>query len=83
MTLRKYRRQASQLSEQSKLNRIARTTPLTMDQASPDGLVSSAEKLRTALQQLYEHGTVIASDFHVDSIAIWEEMLARAKGHRP
>ena len=82
MALRKYRREAGDIAQQATLNRIARTTPLTMDQASPDGLTSSAEKLGHALTALYDHGTVIASTFHVDRLAIWEEMLARCKGQR-
>ena len=82
MVLRgKQRSAANRMSEDAKLNRIARTTPLLSPQPT-DGLRSSAEALGDGLRALYSQGQRLAGMFRVDETAIWEEMLARSKGQR-
>jgi hypothetical protein len=82
MVLKGQRRQAaSELSESAKINRIARTTALTTP-APTSGLVSQAEQLAIRLQTLFEFGQRIAGEFHVDTEAVWTDMLERSRGQR-
>jgi hypothetical protein len=81
MVLNRYRRQASKISQDTKLNRIARTTPLTSPQPT-DSLTSSAQQLGYALTSLFEHGQRIAQVYRVDTEAVWTEMLERSRGNR-
>jgi hypothetical protein len=82
MALKGQRRQAaSQLSEEARINRIARTVPLATPQPT-DGLTSQAQELARQLDSLQARGQQIAAIFHVDAHAVWEEMLARSRGQR-
>jgi len=82
MTLRGQRRTAAiNISEEARLNRIAKDLPITA-KAPADGIVSQAHLLGQRLTNLFEHGQQIAATFHVDEQAIWEEMLARSRGQR-
>jgi hypothetical protein len=81
MVLNRYRREASKISQDTKLNRIARTTPLTTPHPT-DGLTSSAEALALNLDQLFAVGQSIAHRFRVDTEAVWTDMLERSRGNR-
>ncbi|HXN74134.1 MAG TPA: hypothetical protein VN861_16425 [Candidatus Acidoferrales bacterium] len=83
MALRgKQRTAARDIAEAARINRIARATPITTPPPT-DGLLSQAELLGQRLTNLREHGRAISAAFHIHEIDIWEEMLTRAKGHRP
>jgi hypothetical protein len=79
VTLRRNRREASQISEDTRIHRIAHTTPQTTPQPVY-GLVSQAQELALRLQNLFDFGQRIAEQFHVDSFAVWKDMLQRSRG---
>jgi hypothetical protein len=82
MVLRGQRRTAAKnISQESKLNRIAHTTT-PLSKPPTDGLVSSAQLLAERLHNLREHGRAISAAFRITEEDIWTEMLARSRGQR-